>query len=71
MIDFATKAIADYIKQEGIQIKVISQKTNISDNILDMSLNNLVRPLRANEFLAICAFLDKNPIAFKRDAHLS
>jgi DNA-binding Xre family transcriptional regulator len=67
MIDFATKAISDYVKQKGIQIKVLSRSTNISDNILYRSLNECVRPFRANEFLAICAFLEKSPSDFKKD----
>jgi DNA-binding Xre family transcriptional regulator len=68
MIDFATKAVADYIKQKDIQIKALSRSTDISDNILNRSLNKLARPLRANEFLAICVFLKKNPSDFKRDS---
>jgi hypothetical protein len=59
--------VADYIKQTDIPIKVISRCTDISNNILNRSLNELARPLRANEFLAICAFLGKNPNDFKRD----
>ena len=67
MIDFATQLLADYIKQEDIPIKVISEHTNISRNILHKSLDELLRPLRANEFLAICDFLKKTPNDFKKD----
>jgi DNA-binding Xre family transcriptional regulator len=66
MIDFATRMVANYIKQKDISIKVISRCTNISNNILHRSLNKLVRPLRANEFLEICEFLKKNPNDFKK-----
>jgi hypothetical protein len=66
MIDFATRMVANYIKQKDISIKAISGCTNISSNILRRSLDKLVRPLRANEFLAICDFLKKNPNDFKK-----
>jgi lambda repressor-like predicted transcriptional regulator len=51
MTTFTTKIIANYIKQKGISIKELSRSNDISDYILDRSLNKLVRPLRANEFL--------------------
>ena len=66
MLTFTTKMVANYIKQKGIPIKELSRNTDISEYTLDRSLNKLVRPLRANEFLAICAFLEKNPNDFKR-----
>lgn len=67
MLDCATLMLADYIKQKDISIKVISGCTNISNNVLNKSLNELARPLRANEFLAICDFLKKNPRDFQRN----
>lgn len=67
MQTFTTEMVANYIKQKGIPIKELSRNTDISEYTLDRSLNKLVRPLRANEFLAICAFLEKNPNDFKRD----
>ena len=67
MITFTTKTVANYIKQKGIPIKELSRSTDISDYILYRSLYKMVRPLRANEFLAICAFLEKNPDDFKKD----
>ena len=66
MMTSITKTLADYIKQKDIPIKELSRCTNISNNILHKSLNKLVRPLRANEFLAICDFLNKNPNDFKK-----
>lgn len=62
-----TKTLANYIKQKDIPIKELSISTDISDYVLYRSLNKLVRPLRANEFLAICDFLEINPNDFKRD----
>ena len=67
MIDSTTKMVATYIRQQDIPIKELSQNTAISTNILNKSLTELIRPLRANEFLAICAFLEKNPSDFKRN----
>ena len=67
MMTFITKTLASYIKQKGIPIKELSISTDISDYVLHRSLKKLVRPLRANEFLAICAFLEMNPNDFKRD----
>ena len=65
MIDSTSKMVADYIRQKDIPISKISQNTAISNNNLHKSLTELIRPLRANEFLAICAFLKKNPNVFK------
>jgi DNA-binding Xre family transcriptional regulator len=65
MIDSTTKKVADYIRMEDITIKEISKNTAISNNNLHKSLTELIRPLRANEFLAICSFLKKNPNDFK------
>lgn len=67
MQNFTTEMVANYIKQKGIPIKELSRNTDISEYALDRSLNKLVRPLRTSEFLAICAFLEKNPNDFKRD----
>ncbi|WP_353852929.1 helix-turn-helix transcriptional regulator [Dehalobacter restrictus] len=67
MLTFTTEMVANYIKQKGIPIKELSRNTGISEYTLDRSLNKLVRPLRTNEFLTICAFLDKNPNDFKKD----
>jgi len=67
MLTFTTEMVANYIKQKGIPIKELSRCTNISNNILRKSLDKLVRPLRANEFLTICDFLKKSPNDFKRD----
>jgi DNA-binding Xre family transcriptional regulator len=67
MIDSTTKIVADYIQQKDIPINEISKNTAISKNNLHKSLIKLIRPLRANEFLAICAFLEKNPSDFKRN----
>lgn len=66
MADLATKMLADYIKQTAIPLQEISEHTDISTSALRRSLTELARPLRANEFLAICDFLKKNPADFKK-----
>lgn len=65
MLDITTKAVADYIKANDIPIDEISKNTNISHSILTKALVNLKRSLRANEFLAICVALEKDPNDFK------
>ena len=69
MIDIVTKAVADYIKGEEISIDELSKNTDISGDSLSNSLIKLTRPLKANEFLAICAFLEKDPNDFKRNVY--
>ena len=71
MIDSTTKKVADYIRQKDIPINEISKNTAISKNNLHKSLTELIRPLRTNEFLAICDFLKKNPSDFKKDILLN
>lgn len=57
MTCFSNSIIAQYIKDKNISIDEISKCTNISKNILKRSLCDLSRPLRANEFLDICAYI--------------
>lgn len=62
-----TKAVSDFIKDKGFQIKVIAQKTGVSQNILYNSFSGN-RKLRADEYLAICHFLGKDPKDFEKPA---
>ena len=62
-MDNATNALSKYIKQRGISISAISAGTNIKPGILYPSLSG-TRPLRADEFLAICNFVGVNPQNF-------
>lgn len=57
MTCFATNTIAQYIKDKNISIDEIAGATNISKNLLRRSLCDLSRPLRAKEFLDICAYI--------------
>ena len=64
-MDIATKAVSDYIKDKGITISAISEKTKIPSGKLYSSLSEKgTRDLRASEFLMICSFLEKDPTDF-------
>lgn len=65
MIDSTTKAVADFIKSKAIPLNKISENTNIPNSVLTKALVELNRSLRANEFLAICVALEKDPNDFK------
>jgi len=61
----ATRRLAGYIKEKGFTITAISMGTGISYGKLDKSLNpEGKRELRADEYLAICGFIEKNPMDF-------
>lgn len=65
MCDEITRAIASYIKEKGIAVSVISEKTGLSCGVLYPSLREKPsRKLRANEFMSICEFLDVDPWKF-------
>lgn len=61
----ATKALAACVKEKGIQISAISNKTGIPYGRLWSSLSpNGNRELRADEFLSVCRFIGKDPMDF-------
>ncbi|MBP3488841.1 MAG: hypothetical protein J6K53_10650 [Roseburia sp.] len=65
----ATKNVAAYINKMGISIKAISNNTGLSQGVLYSSLGTgRERELRADEFLAICIFLDKDPMGFYKES---
>ena len=60
-----TKAVSEYIRDKGITISTISQKTGISYGVLHSSLcKKAKRKLRADEYLKICYFLEIDPLRF-------
>ena len=65
MADAVTDRVAQYIQEKGIKVSVISRGTGISDGILRRSLSTQDRDLRADEFLGICGFLERDPFDFK------
>jgi|WetSurMetagenome_2_1015567.scaffolds.fasta_scaffold05027_16 hypothetical protein len=58
-----TQAMAGYIKEKGIQISTISESTKIPSGKLYNSFSG-TRQLRADEYMAICGFLEKSPFDF-------
>lgn len=61
-----TQNVSNYVKSKGINLSLMSRETNIPYGVLIASLgeNQRNRALRADEFLAICGFLEINPIDF-------
>lgn len=60
-----TESVSTYIKQKGISITAISDKTGLTYGAIYPSLcSNPVRKLRADELLAICDFLCVDPRDF-------
>lgn len=66
MADIATNHIADYVDKMGVRLTVMSKETGISYEILRRSLSNRDRDLRADEFIEICNFLQKDPMDFSK-----
>lgn len=67
----ATRKMASYIRSKGISIKAIAEATNLTTGVLYPSLRTRTtgrtRPLRVDEFLAICAFLEADPFDFREN----
>lgn len=64
MRDLPTLKVAEHIDRMGIKISAISRGTGIPDGVLRRSLSTKERDLRAEEFLAVCQFLNKQPFDF-------
>ena len=61
----ATELLSMYIKERGFSLKAISNATGLSPGTLYPSLGtNVRRPLRADEFLSICVYLQVDPMRF-------
>ena len=57
-----TKKIAEFIRNKGISITKIAEKTGISYQILCRCFNdNSKRELAADELLLVCRYLDIDP----------
>lgn len=55
------QAIAREINERGLRISAVSEKTGVRYSLLQPSLKGR-RELRAEEMLAICAFLKMDPM---------
>lgn len=62
-MDIATKKLMEYATKKGVTIAAISKNTKISPGALYPSSSGK-RPLRADEFLAVCDFLGVDPRLF-------
>ena len=64
-LDGSTKLVSQYVSDKGVSISAIADKTNIPYNALYPSLcRNPTRKLRGDELLAICQFLEVDPMRF-------
>ncbi len=66
--DAETNRVADYIQKLGIKYTCMAREIGIPEGILRRSLITRERSLRAGEFLAVCRFLEREPLDFARDA---
>ncbi len=62
-MDRLTMSVSDYIKDKGIQISKLSERTQIPYGVLHPCISGR-RNLRAEEFLKICDFLEVDPKRF-------
>lgn len=64
-MDVSTKEISTYITNKGINLKNLSRHTGIPYDSLYASLGNprRSRPLRGDELLKICSFLEISPLS--------
>lgn len=58
--------ISEYIKSKGINLTVMSRQTGVPYSALYDSLmnDNKNRQLRGTELIAVCEFLEKEPMEF-------
>ena len=64
-MDKSTQIISEYVSEKGINLSNLSNKTGIPYEAVYASLanKNRDRDLRGDELIAICGFLDLNPMA--------
>lgn len=62
----AERKIAEEINNRGLRIKAVSEKTGVRYSLLQPSLKGR-RELRADEMLAVCAFLNIDPMALAKE----
>lgn len=60
----ATGKMADFIQEKGISLTSLAENTQITYNALYASLGSRRRPLKADELLIICDFLELDPRRF-------
>lgn len=66
----ATNALGEYVKENKVAVRKISESTGISYRKLQSSLKaHGTRKLRAEEFLKVCFFLKIDPYEFYEEAY--
>lgn len=66
----ATSALGEYVKENKVAIRKISEYTGISYRKLQSSLKvHSTRKLRADEFLKVCFFLKIDPYEFYEETY--
>lgn len=60
------QVIAKVIDERGLKIKTVSDRTGVRYSLLQPSLKGR-RELRADELLAVCAFLGLDPMKIARE----
>lgn len=64
-MDMITAAVAEYVKEKGIAVTGIAEKTGLPYGAIYPSLCPApTRKLRADEFMRICLFLEVPPEQF-------
>lgn len=63
-MDRTTAALSNYIKRKGISVAAIIAGTGLRPGVLYPSLSGS-RPLRADEFLEVCRFVEIDPMALR------
>lgn len=69
------KNVSEYIKDKNINVSAMARATGISLGTLYQSVSPCVeekkrRQLRDDEFIAVCKYLEKNPMDFA-DKHVT
>ena len=70
-MDALTKNISRYVREKGINVSKMARDTGLSymalyDSLLNDERN---REIRGKELIAICKFLDINPMDFADDSN--
>lgn len=65
-MDLATKKLAEYVRDKGYSLLNVSKKTGIPYGRLYPCFSGK-RSLRADEFLIVCKFLEKDPFQFSEE----
>ncbi len=57
--------INDFLQDQGIKQRALAEKIGVSDTVMSTMLSG-IRKITADEYLAICVALDKDPNFFMK-----